>query len=447
MTIEQHHIERLLTEELAQLDVEVDWQTELSDFRQSTDRVEVTLRRPDGSTEVVTAAWLVACDGKSSTVRERLGIPFEGHRRANMQILQGNVVPSWHLEERPGHGYFFLAPYRSVIAFPIPDGGYRIFCVRDDPDPGMIAPPTIQELREVVAETAGIPDLQFALTDPVWLNRVRVSDRVAEVLRRGRILLAGDAAHAWAPVGGHGMNVGMLGAHNLAWKLAAVHRRRADVTLLDTYSQEQRALAFGVIRDMRFNITEMLLPPLLHRARSILLRATMPLPGFQRRTEWMMSDFGRNHRRSPLSWQRSGRGRQKLRAGDRLPDVSVIPAGTWTVGDHRSATRASQGSQPVHLHKLLNYDRWTLLLATARSDNTTIRTLREICTQASAPVEIIAVTAVGAPGAVRGAAFTGDLTLVRPDGYVGLTAPLDRPDVLRDYLAAVWRRPATAQVA
>jgi 2-polyprenyl-6-methoxyphenol hydroxylase-like FAD-dependent oxidoreductase len=441
MTIEQHHIERLLADELAQLDVKVTWQTEVVDVCEDADRVEVLLQRPDGGTEMVFPRWVVACDGKQSTVRERLGIPFEGRRRANIQILQGNVVPSWPLNDRPGYGYFFLAPYRSVIAFPIPDGGYRIFCVRDDPDPDQQAPPSVEELRDVVAETAHMPDLQFTLTDPVWLNRVRVSDRVATVLRRGRILLAGDAAHAWTPVGGHGMNVGMLGAHNLAWKLAAVHRGEAGDALLDTYSVEQRALAAGVIRDMRFNITEMLLPPLPHRVRSALLRATMPRPGFQRRTEWMMSDFGRNHRKSPLSWHRSGRVGQRLRAGDRLPDVTVVPGGRWTAGGNRPIVRAADIPGPMRLHQLLRYDRWTMVVAASGADVATMRTLQEACARSPVTVEIVTIAAVATADGAQQLGRVGDLKLVRPDGSVGLVAPLDRPDLLRDYLAAVFRRP------
>ncbi|MCZ0978837.1 FAD-dependent monooxygenase [Streptomyces diastatochromogenes] len=105
-----------------------------------------------------------------------------------------------------------------------------------------------------------MPGLRLDPTEPLWLNRARFSDRVAARLRHGRGLLAGDAAHAWAPVGGHGMNVGILGAHNLAWKLAAVHRGQAGEGLLDTYCHEQRRMAVRYVREMRFNFMELPLP-------------------------------------------------------------------------------------------------------------------------------------------------------------------------------------------
>ncbi len=425
MTIEQHDIERLLAEELVRLGVSVEWRTKATDIRMHKNRVEMTLRLPTGDTQEIIAAWVVGCDGARSMIRHRLGISFEGEPRANMQVVQGNVMPSWHLRNQPGEGYFFLAPYRSVIAFPTPAGGYRIFCVRDDSDPDRSDTPSLEELRDLIADAARIPDLQLTLTEPVWLSRARFADRVAPVLRHGRALLAGDAAHSWAPIGGHGMNVGMLGAHNLAWKLAAVHRGQAVDAVLDSYSVEQRAFALGVIRDMRFNIMEALLPPLRHRARSAFLRVALSSSRFQYRGEWIMSDFGRHHRRSPLSWHRPAWASNGLRAGDRMPDVAVI-----LPGDGRQ----------VRLHQLLQYDRWTLLLAAARADAETLRAVRDACAHCPARVEIIPIVA-GSAGAARQLGRVGEFKLVRPDGYVGLVAPLDRVHLLRDYLATFFLAP------
>ncbi|MGW1509776.1 FAD-dependent monooxygenase [Streptomyces sp. NPDC002394] len=422
LNIEQHDIERLLCEELARLGTRVEWNTELTDVHLREDRAEFTLRHADGTEEFATAPWIVGCEGTAGVVRERLGIPFEGRRRTGLQVVQGNARPTWPLGERPGRGHIFLAPHRSLLVFPLPGGGFRFFCFRDDPDPALTAAPTVGELRDLVADTTRIPGLRLETTEPLWLNRARFSDRVAARLRHGRGLLAGDAAHAWAPVGGHGMNVGILGAHNLAWKLAAVHRGQAGETLLDTYCHEQRRMAVRYIREMRFNFMELPLPPLGHRAFTATVPGALARRGFQRRLDLRLSDLRRGHRGSALSWHRPAPHRRSgPRAGDRMPDV-----------------RVTAGAGPVarRLHTLLAYERWTLVLHAARAEPGVLDALRATCARFPVPVRILPVTPRDAVEAGR-LPHPDDLCLVRPDGYVGLVAPLTRPALLHDYLATL----------
>ncbi|MFF9344617.1 MULTISPECIES: FAD-dependent monooxygenase [unclassified Streptomyces] len=429
LNIEQHVIERLLAGELARLGTRVEWNTEVTDVKVHDDRAEFTLRHGEGRIESGSAPWIVGCEGTRSVVRDRLGIAFEGRRRTGLQVVQGNALPTWPLDEEPGRGHIFLAPRRALLVFPLPDGGYRFFCFRDDPDPSLGAAPTLDELRDLVAETARMPGLRLAPAPSRWLNRARFSDRVAVRLRSGRGLLAGDAAHAWAPVGGHGMNVGVLGAHNLAWKLAAVHRGEAGEALLDTYDAEQRLMALRYIREMRFNFMELPLPPLGHRAFTATVPAALARSGFQRRLDLRLSDLRRHHRDSPLSVRVSGPGRSTgARAGDRMPDARVVPA--------EPGPGAAGPGEAVRLHRLLAYGTWTLVLHAGRADAVTLGALRAACAAVPVRVRPLAVT----PADARAAAALGDpaeLRLVRPDGYVGLVAPLGRVDRLREYLAGL----------
>ncbi|WP_086829669.1 FAD-dependent monooxygenase [Streptomyces sp. NRRL B-24572] len=425
LTIEQHDIERLLCGELARLGTRVEWNTEVTDLKVHEDRAEYTLRHGDGTVESAAAPWIVGCEGTASVVRDRLGIPFEGRRRTGLQVVQGNARPTWPLGERPGRGHIFLAPHRSLLVFPLPGGGFRFFCFRDDPDPSLTAAPTVDELRDLVADTTRIPGLRLETTEPLWLNRARFGDRVAARLRHGRGLLAGDAAHAWAPVGGHGMNVGILGAHNLAWKLAAVHRGQAGEGLLDTYCDEQRRMAVRYVREMRFDFMELPLPPLGHRAFTATVPGALARRGFQRRLDLRLSDLRRNHRGGALSRHHPALHRRSgPRAGDRMPDVRVAAAGS-----------------PVarRLHALLAYERWTLVLRAEWAAPGTLAALRAACARSPLPVRILPVTP--RDGIEAGRLGRPDrLYLVRPDGYVGLVAPLARTALLRDYLAALAPR-------
>lgn len=437
LNIEQHDIERLLSEELARLGTRVEWNTELTDVKVHDDRAEFTLRHEDGTVESAVAPWIVGCEGTASVVRDRLGIPFEGRRRTGLQVVQGNAHPTWTLGEQPGRGHIFLAPHRSLLVFPLPGGGCRFFCFRDDPDPTLTAAPTLDELRDLVAETARMPGLRLEATEHLWLNRARFSDRVAARLRSGRGLLAGDAAHAWAPVGGHGMNVGVLGAHNLAWKLAAVHHGQAGEELLDTYSDEQRLLAVRYIREMRFNFMELPLPPLGYRAFTATVPAALARRGIQRRLDLRLSDLGRNHADSALSRHRPGRRHRRSgpRAGDRMPDVNLT-TGSAGYGPEYGPEATVRTAAAVRLHTLLGYERWTLVLHAARADAGVLDALRGACDGFPAPIRVLPVTPWDAAEARR-LGHPDDLRLVRPDGYVGLVAPLTRTALLRSYLVAL----------
>lgn len=399
LAIEQHDVERILAQQLADRDVRVGWRTEAVDVHLDTDGVRTVLRGPDGGRELVESAWVVGCEGTRSVVRSAMGVEFAGAPRRNLQIIQVDARATWRHPYDPARGFFFLDPGAALGMSPVPGGGYRFFCFMTDPDPGVRDAPSLEEFRDLAARITHAPELRLELTEPEWRSRARFHDRVATSLRSGRALLAGDAAHAWAPIGGHGMNAGFRGAHNLAWKLASVHHGEARPALLDTYSVEQRATAYAVMREMRLNIME--LPP--SGASLPLVAATLALalalPAVRRRAEWALSDLGRHHRRSPLSWHRAA-GRGGLRAGDRVPAA---------------------------LHPHLRYDRWTLLVPPGAGQAGLADDI------AASPVRVV-------PAAVD------KIVLVRPDRHAGLVADAGDRGALRSYLAAfgqpAWARPS-----
>jgi 2-polyprenyl-6-methoxyphenol hydroxylase-like FAD-dependent oxidoreductase len=418
LVVEQDATERLLAEHLQELGVRVEWRTELTGVRSFDDRVETTLKRADGTTETAVGGWVVGCEGSRSVVRECLGIPFEGARRKNLQVVQIDATPRWRYPESPERGYFFLAADASLGCFPVPEGGWRFFAFTTDPDPARKEPPTLEEMREFIASVARTPELE--LSNPRWFNRARFQDRIAGTLRRGRALLAGDAAHVWAPIGGHGMNVGLQDAHNLAWKLAAVHRGEATEDLLDTYSEEQREMARAVIREMKLNVLERPNPSALVPALKILMPLGLSLGTVQGRIEFALSDLGMHRRKSRLSRQRVSL--RRPRAGDRAPNVAVVADGRRT-----------------DLHGLLSPEHWTLLLRPGREVSKAAGRAREAVASVKAPIRAASVSPADANARRALGRREGLLMLVRPDGYVGLAARMDDANALDGYLDTFFR--------
>ncbi|MEV4443053.1 FAD-dependent monooxygenase, partial [Streptomyces sp. NPDC049577] len=420
LAIEQQDIERLLRERLRQLGTDVQWATEAVAVRTCDDGAEVDVRGPGHRLRTVGCRWLVGCEGAHSLVRRTLGVPFEGERRFDLQALQINAQADWRYPYLPDLVYFFLDHRATVMASPRPGGGYRFFAFCTDPDPLLEAPPGLDEMRTLVARVARDDGTRLVPTSPPWTNRSRFHDRMAASLRRGRVLLAGDSAHLWAPIGGHGLNTGLRGAHNLGWKLAAVHRGWAVEALLDTYNTEQRHTAGQVMREMRRNVLE--LPPgrATLAGMRLLLPALLSSERVARRGRGLLSDFARHHGESELS---SGFARHGLHAGDRLPDLPVT---------------AQRG--PCHLHDLLSYDRWTLLLVPeedGKGETAETARLRALIDRHAVPVELFRVR----PQArARGGLSPGSLLLVRPDGHIGLLARANDQHALHAYLSR-WFTP------
>jgi hypothetical protein len=107
-------------------------------------------------------------------------------------------------------------------------------------------PPTLEELRAAVMRVAGT---DYGMHTALWATRYGNAALVADRYRNKRLLLAGDSAHLFSPLGGQGLNLGLQDATNLAWKLAATVRGRAPDSLLDTYEAERHPVGAEVVED------------------------------------------------------------------------------------------------------------------------------------------------------------------------------------------------------
>ncbi|WP_326794283.1 FAD-dependent monooxygenase [Streptomyces sp. NBC_01808] len=243
LALPQARTEELLEEHALALGATLVRGRRVSGFTEHAESVTVRVDGPDESYEFQ-AAYLIGCDGSRSTVRTAAGIDFIGTPSTVVGWL-GDVT----LDSPPPPGFSTFGLRGGVMVAPLPGGRYRVVGVSHDSLttewPGDL---TLEELR---AKTVAIAGEDFGMRNPVWLSRFGNATRLAARYRRGRILLAGDAAHQHFPAGGVGMNVGIQDAHNLGWKLAAILRGRASDHLLDTYHTERHPIGAQVMEHSR----------------------------------------------------------------------------------------------------------------------------------------------------------------------------------------------------
>jgi 2-polyprenyl-6-methoxyphenol hydroxylase-like FAD-dependent oxidoreductase len=244
LMILQSTIERLLEEWAAELGVQVIRSSEVSGIRQDETGVTVELSTARTASTTLRAHYLVGCDGGRSTVRKLAGVDFPG-TEATMTALIGDVeVPDlpedyvW-VRRTPGGDY-------SAIAFE--PGWHRVITSEFDRVVDRDETVTFEQLRESMVRVAGT---DFGMRNPRWVSRFNDAARQAAQYRKGRVLLAGDAAHIHFPAGGQGLNMGVQDAVNLGWKLASVVRGQAPESLLDSYHAERHPVAERVLHNTR----------------------------------------------------------------------------------------------------------------------------------------------------------------------------------------------------
>jgi 3-(3-hydroxy-phenyl)propionate hydroxylase len=207
----------------------------------STDHgVTATLRAPDGGLQTIAGTYLVGSDGAHSAVRRALGITLGGTSFDERWL----VVDLEQVPSSTPHTVVYCDPRQPCIALPGPGLTRRLeFKLDADEraesvlDAGRLARRLTARLG---AASAGARIRRAAV--------YRFHARIAEIWSRGRVYLAGDAAHLTPPFAGQGMNSGIRDAHNLAWKLASVLRGELGPRVLASYEQERRPHALRLIR-------------------------------------------------------------------------------------------------------------------------------------------------------------------------------------------------------
>ncbi|MEV7415157.1 FAD-dependent monooxygenase [Streptomyces sp. NPDC089919] len=212
---------------------------EVTDLEDGEERVAVEVTGPEGPARL-TAKYLVGCDGARSTIRKRTGIGFPGHDAAielDFAEVVGVQVRPRPNGERSEDG-LVLAFQQGPDIFRVTYYDRHLVPRKADETP------SFEEVSDTWKRLTG-EDISHGT--PRWIGKFTDATRQAAEYRRGRVFLAGDAAHIHLPIGGQGMSAGVQDAVNLGWKLAAAIHGTAPADLLDTYHSERHPVGERVI--------------------------------------------------------------------------------------------------------------------------------------------------------------------------------------------------------
>lgn len=396
----QRDFERIMGGWMSELDVPFRRGADVETLADDGHGVDVGLS--DGSR--VRGRYLVGCDGGRSTVRKAAGIEFPGHEPSvSFMIAEAETAEVPEFGMRPEGGG--IGPVdRSGTGGNDAVTVYRMALKEERVD--HVEEPTLDDLRATLVRLYGT---DFGLRSASWISRFTDRSRQAAEYRRGRVLLAGDAAHVHGPYGGQGLNLGVQDAVNLGWKLARVVQGRADGALLDTYHAERHPIGARVLRNTMAQAT-LAIPDPRHEALRDTVGQLLALDGPRRRIAAEISGLD-------VHYDLDG---DHPMVGRRMPDLDL--------GTDEGVCRVFE-----LLHEaqgiLLSLD-GTDLGSVPTAVPTVVPTMRATH---DGPIELPVLGVVSTPAAV----------LVRPDGYVAWAGTPDEPS-LQDAIGRWFGGPAAA---
>ncbi|MFF5706475.1 SDR family oxidoreductase [Streptomyces sp. NPDC012794] len=389
--VAQTRLEEVLGEWAADLGAEIRRGHELTGITVAGDLVTAEVRGPDGTATTVRAAYAVGCDGENSAVRRLGGFAFPGND-AGRELLRADVtgidIPNRRFERLEGG---------LVVSARRPDGVTRVMVHEFGAEPRR-GQPSFEEVADTWKRITG-EDISGGT--PLWVNSFGDASRQATSYRRGRLLLAGDAAHQQMPIGGQALNLGLQDAFNLGWKLGAAVAGHGREELLESYHEERHAVGQAVQSNIRTQALLLLGGPEVDAVREVFAELT-----------------GHEDVRAHLAGMISG-------LDVRYP---ADAGGTPLLGMRIPQADAVGDEGPATTFELLRRGRGLLLLAPGDEDRG-----RELRTAAGPWTDRVRVATAAAADPASGVGTTA--LLVRPDGHVVWSG--DAPD--GDITAALER--------
>jgi 3-(3-hydroxy-phenyl)propionate hydroxylase len=330
------------------------------------------------------AEYLVGCDGGRSVVRKAAGIDFAG-----LDPSTSWMIAEVEMDEEPELGFHHDDVGTHALGRADDGTSVRVLLMERPVD--RTGTPSMDELRQKLVAVYG---KDFGLRRASWISRFTDMTRQAASYRRGRVLVAGDAAHVHPPQGGQGLNIGVQDAVNLGWKLAQVVNRTSPESLLDTYHAERHPVGARVLHNTMAQVA-LGRPGDRHQALRDTMTELLAMDEPRRRIAGMLSgldvhyDLGEGH---PL-------------LGRRMPDLDLHTA-----------------DGPTRVFTLL-HDARPVLLNLGAPGGFDIAPwadrVRLVDAEHDGVWELPVLGEVAAPPAV----------VIRPDGYVAWAGDLTDPDL------------------
>jgi len=241
LMLEQSKTEKLLLKFLEKHGCCVERNVLFKKFAEETNRITTEVIMPDGSGQTIVSEYIIGADGNKSAVRNFLNTPFNGKSYSRpIYILDCEAISDFRSDV-----ITFAFSKKSVTGFfPLRNQRWRV----DGSIPGEIKKSKNITLERVKKGIKHWNNLNFQLQETEWFSVSHSQQKYANTIRIGNCFLAGDSAHVNTPVGAQGMNTGLQDAHNLAWKLAFVLKKKARPELLDSYSNERLGISKGFAR-------------------------------------------------------------------------------------------------------------------------------------------------------------------------------------------------------
>ncbi|MCO5971431.1 FAD-dependent monooxygenase [Actinoallomurus soli] len=399
--VPQYKLEEMLEGWALELGVSLRRGYEVTGLEDTGDGVTAVVEGPDGHGEC-SARYLVGCDGGRSTVRELVGFDFAGSD-ATREMYLADVTGCDIRPRMIGE----LVPNGMVMSAALEKGYHRIIvCENGTPPPDRNRQVTFADVADAWQRLTGE---SIHGGEARWVSSFTDATRQATEYRRGRVLLAGDAAHIHLPAGGQGLSVGVQDAVNLGWKLAATVRGWAPDGLLDTYHGERHPVGERVLRNTRAQGTLNLSGRSVEPLRAVMTEL-VAIPAVARHLSGMVSGFD-------IRYDVDDQGHPLL--GARMAD--------------RELELAGGGSERIA--RLLHPARGVLVTADDSGE------VGRCAAGWSDRVETVRVKSFPA-GPEEGGAAT-ESVLIRPDGYVAWAAPGAGPlaEALRRWFGEARRFP------